>query len=62
LILYQIINCLGLHSYFYGLELDDDLYVELRENIGTREEFFIGINFLTTMFNFKSFNKMECPQ
>ena len=39
-------------------ELDDDLYMELRDNIGTREEFFIGINFLTTMFNFKSFNKM----
>jgi len=39
-------------------ELDDELYVELRSNIGTREEFFIGINFLTTMFNFKSFNKM----
>lgn len=39
-------------------ELEDDLYIELRENIGTREEFFIGINFLTTMFNFKSFNKM----
>ena len=39
-------------------ELEDDLYIELRENIGTREEFFTGINFLTTMFNFKSFNKM----
>ncbi len=39
-------------------ELDDDLYMELRDNIGTREEFFVGINFLTTMFNFKSFNKM----
>ena len=39
-------------------ELDDELYVELHSNIGTREEFFIGINFLTTMFNFKSFNKM----
>lgn len=39
-------------------ELEDDLYIELRESIGTREEFFTGINFLTTMFNFKSFNKM----
>ena len=39
-------------------ELDDDLYIELRENIGTREEFFTGINFLTTLFNFKSLNKM----
>jgi hypothetical protein len=39
-------------------ELDDDLYIELRQNIGTREEFFTGINFLTTLFNFKSFNKM----
>ncbi len=36
----------------------DDLYMELRDNIGTKEEFFVGINFLTTMFNFKSFNKM----
>ena len=32
--------------------------MELRENIGTREEFFTGINFLTTLFNFKSFNKL----
>ena len=32
------------------------LYMELRDNIGTREEFFVGINFLTTMFNFKSYN------
>jgi hypothetical protein len=39
-------------------EPEDDLYIELRSNIGTKEEFFIGINFLTTMFNFKSFNKM----
>ena len=39
-------------------ELEDDLYCELRENIGTREEFFTGINFLTTLFNFKSFNKL----
>ena len=39
-------------------ELDDDLYMELRENIGTREEFFTGINFLTTLFNFKSLNKL----
>ncbi len=39
-------------------ELDDDLYMELRDNIGTKEEFFVGINFLTTIFNFKSFNKM----
>ena len=39
-------------------ELNDDLYMELRENIGTREEFFTGINFLTTLFNFKSFNKL----
>ena len=26
-------------------ELDDDLYMELRDNIGNREEFFVGINF-----------------
>jgi hypothetical protein len=39
-------------------ELDDALHMELREDIGTREEFFIGINFLTTLFNFKSLNKL----
>ena len=39
-------------------ELEDELYSELRDNIGSREQFFHGINFLTTMFNFKSFNHM----
>ena len=39
-------------------ELDDDLYIELRQNIGTREEFFQYINMMSTMFNFKSFNKL----
>ena len=39
-------------------ELNDDLYIELRENIGIREEFFTAINVLTTMFRFKSFNKL----
>jgi len=36
----------------------DDTYIELRKHIGAREEFFTGINFLTSMFNFKSFDKM----
>ena len=39
-------------------ELDDDLYIELRSNIGTREEFFQYINMMSIMFNFKSFNKL----
>ena len=39
-------------------DLEDETYIELRKNIGTREEFFTGINFLTSMFRFKSFDKM----
>lgn len=39
-------------------ELEDELYQELRDDIGSREKFFGGINLLTTMFNFKSFNAM----
>ena len=39
-------------------ELYDDLYVEVRAEMGTREEFFVAINILTTMFNFKSFDKL----
>lgn len=39
-------------------ELEDELYQELRDEIGSREKFFGGINLLTTMFNFKSFNAM----
>jgi len=36
----------------------DKLYNELLEIIGTREEFFQGISFITTLFNFKSFDDM----
>jgi len=39
-------------------DLRDDTYIKLREHIGAREEFFTGINFLTLMFNFQSFDKM----
>lgn len=39
-------------------ELEDELYQELTKEIGSREKFFGGINLLTTMFNFKSFNHM----
>ncbi len=39
-------------------ELEDESYQELAKEIGSREKFFSGINFLTTMFNFKSFNHM----
>ena len=39
-------------------ELEDESYQELAKEIGSREKFFGGINFLTTMFNFKSFNHM----
>jgi len=39
-------------------EIMDDLYMEVRDEMGTREEFFIAINILTTMFKFKSFDKL----
>jgi hypothetical protein len=39
-------------------ELEDKSYQELKKEIGSREKFFGGINFLTTMFNFRSFNHM----
>jgi len=39
-------------------ELDDDLYIELRENIGTTKEFHQYINMMSVMFNWISFNKM----
>jgi len=39
-------------------ELDDDLYIEFREDIGTNQEFHQYINMMSVMFNFKSFNKM----
>ena len=39
-------------------ELHDELYAALLQNIGTKEEFFIGINFITTLFRFKSFKKL----
>lgn len=39
-------------------DLCDEQYIELRNELGTREEFFTAISFLTTMFRFKSFEKM----
>ena len=36
----------------------DELYNELLKIIGTRKEFFQGISFITTLFNFKSFDDM----
>lgn len=39
-------------------DLRDELYGDLRDEIGTREEFFTAISFLSTMFRFKSFEKM----
>ena len=39
-------------------DLTDELYIELRDEMGTREEFFTAISFLSTMFTFKSFDKM----
>jgi hypothetical protein len=39
-------------------DLTDELYQNLREEMGTREEFFTAISFLSTMFTFKSFDKM----
>jgi len=39
-------------------ELLNDLYIDVREEMGTREEFFGAINILTTLFRFKSFDKL----
>ena len=39
-------------------ELLNDLYVDVREEMGTREEFFGAINILITLFRFKSFDKL----
>ena len=39
-------------------EFDDEQYIKLLTIIGTREEFFQGIGFLTTLFNFTSYDKM----
>ncbi len=39
-------------------DLCDEQYIELREELGTREEFFTAISFLSTMFKFRSFEKM----
>lgn len=39
-------------------EIMDNLYMEVRDEMGTREEFFTAINILTTMFRFKSFDKL----
>jgi len=39
-------------------ELLNDLYVDVSEEMGIREEFFNIINILTTLFRFKSFNKL----
>jgi len=39
-------------------DLTDELYINLRDELGTREEFFTAISFLSTMFRFKSFGKM----
>ncbi|MEA3499209.1 MAG: transposase [Campylobacterota bacterium] len=56
----QTLCTLNILAYLFHTvqDLTDDTYIELREHIGAREEFFTGINFLTTMFNFKSFDKM----
>ena len=39
-------------------ELLDDLYMDVRDEMGTREEFFFAISFTTTLFRFKSFDKL----
>ena len=39
-------------------DFTDELYIKLRDELGTREEFFTAISFLSTMFTFKSFDKM----
>ena len=39
-------------------EIMDDLYMEVKDEMGTIEEFFIAVSLLTTMFRFKSFDKL----
>jgi hypothetical protein len=39
-------------------EFYDETYIELRANIGARKSLFDAMNVLTTMFTFKSFDKM----
>ena len=39
-------------------DLYDETYIELRANIGARKRFFETMNVLTTMFTFRSFDKM----
>ena len=39
-------------------ELYDESYIELRSDIGSRKSFFEAMNVLTTMFTFKSFDKL----
>ncbi len=39
-------------------ELYDETYIELRSNIGARKRLFETMNVLTTMFIFRSFDKM----
>jgi hypothetical protein len=42
-------------------ELYDQTYIELRSNIGARKRLFETMNVLTSMFTFRSFDKMiEC--
>lgn len=56
----QTLCSLNILAYLFHTvqDLTDELYQELREEMGTREEFFTAISFLSTMFTFRSFDKM----
>lgn len=56
----QTLCSLNILAYLFHTvqDLTDELYQELREEMGTREEFFTAISFLSTMFTFKTFDKM----
>ena len=56
----QNICSLNILSFLFHTiqEFVDKQYVELRKVIGTRKEFFGSLNFITTLFIVKDFDKM----
>ena len=56
----QTLCSLNILSFLFHTtqELLDDLYMDVRDEMRTREEFFFAISFTTTLFRFKSFDKL----
>jgi hypothetical protein len=56
----QTLCSLNILSFLFHTiqEFSDEQYIELRSILNTREEFFQYLNMLSTLFNFKSFDKM----